>query len=1326
MTMTEPDTRTDIPITLRRDGTDRDVWCIADPTTTVSQIAEAGPDAVVLVDGVVVAPDLTVASAGVRSGSVVEVRAGDADDIDHESRTGSATLEAHRLAGPRSGEIDSVPHERPDVDADAPPATDDGVIVPTRRGLIRFAHRRPGTGADSIIDGVVHRPPTIDRPDDPPVLRVPDVEPATTSTSRLSWAMVLAPIPVAIIMMTLLGPRALVFAAMSPTLALGRAFEDKWRTRRARRQHAEACRLAGDTLTQQFDAVVEQEHDRRWRGHRSITDAALAGTNRGGPLWVSRPAGTRFGIVTIGYGATMWTPDVELGDHPFDGWTDAVQPRPLPLIPVEIETLGGRTVGVIGSDDQRRSVARSIVGQLVTATGPAHLRIVILTADGSAWEFAKWIPHARTLRRVEVCSAAADVAAALAVDDERHTLFVIDDPRLIGDSASGLPMALAADDPRRSFLALAHHRTHLPWTCRTTVAFADEPNGGLAEVTVDADEPVAFHGVRPTAPAMSWMETIARGLSPLTDPETTDQQAALPSSVSAEELWPLGKVAGVLDVWDRPARHLAAPIGIGAAGPVSFDLVSHGPHALVAGTTGSGKSELLRTIVAGIARHHGPERVNFVLVDYKGGGAFDVLEQLPHTVAVVTDLDDSLAGRALRSLRAELHHRELVLREHGVSDIADLPAPAHDGDGLPRLVVVIDEFATLAAELPDFMNALIDIAQRGRSLGLHLILATQRPAGVVDAKIRANTNARICLRVQDDSDSLDVIGERSAARLPSSNPGRAIAKLGDDRIVFQAASVSGPRRSTRPRQAMASFIARPVNRTPRSDGAEAETTIAVLGRLLQSAAVDGRREVPRSPWQQPLAADLDGSNLGPSVIGLADDPDRQRHIHLTYDPTIASLALIGAVGSGITTALSTCVRAAATGCDARSLHCYALDLDGSGLAELGDVPHVGEIVAPTDLDGRRRLAQLVASEQRHRRNGRGERPHLLVVVDGVDVLRSSDDPTDRQLLDLLGDIARDGPALGMTVLVGARSDRGLGSSLLGAIARRLIFSQNDPSSYLALGLKPRDVPALPSGRCIDSDDGLIAQIARRSASPWPPPGSRTAPPIPRLPEVVRANTDLHTPTWDAVQRTWTIPIGLDVDTLETASLELTSGDRIAVTGQRRTGRTTLLRQIVAAVSTTDPDTNVEVVTPRHNQLADDAIAGDSVRHLDLASSSSEDVTAWLNDITDREGRTVVVIDDADRCTARELGQLLESTDERVSIVVAARSEAFKNLTGWCRGALRDHVAVMCRPMPGDGDMLRARVAATTPDAPVGRAALVSGSHAQTIQLASVDPHPKSA
>ena len=375
------------------------------------------------------------------------------------------------------------------------------------------------------------------------------------------------------------------------------------------------------------------------------------------------------------------------------------------------------------------------------------------------WAWTRWLPH------VIGADEATPVTVPVWSSSTRRELVVPPAPRL---AAGGI--------------VLAPDVVALPSCCTHVATVADDATISLLEMATGTSRR-RDRGRRRRRCRRP--PTVARALAGFDDPELPELAAVCRRSWS----WPTcsAPARSTASRWRRrgapspPTR--PAPCAGGWSSPtasVEIDLVEHGPHALVAGTTGAGKSELLRTLVAGLAARSSPRDLTFVLIDYKGGSAFDACAALPHVVGMVTDLDDRLAGRALRSLEAELRRRERVLRAAGATDIA--PTCAAEADRtpapLPRLVVVVDELAGLAADLPDFVSSLVGVAQRGRSLGIHLVLATQRPAGVVNDDIRANTNLRIALRVQSAADSHDVLGQPDAAVLRADRPGRALVRLG--------------------------------------------------------------------------------------------------------------------------------------------------------------------------------------------------------------------------------------------------------------------------------------------------------------------------------------------------------------------------------------------------------------------------------------------------------------------------------------------------------------------------------------------------------------------
>lgn len=234
------------------------------------------------------------------------------------------------------------------------------------------------------------------------------------------------------------------------------------------------------------------------------------------------------------------------------------------------------------------------------------------------------------------------------------------------------------------------------------------------------------------------------------------------------------------------------------------DLTAHGPHGLVAGTSGAGKSQLLMSLVLGLAFTNSPEHLQFVLVELKGGGgAFLECEDLPHTAAMVTNLDGGGAARAITALYTESRRRQAIFKAYGGDSERYQQAHVRGEQAdaalvVPRLVIIVDEFAQLAEEHPDLLDQFVNVARVGRSLGMHMILATQRPSGIINGQIKSNTDLRIALRVTDPGDGHDVIDKPFAADIPKSLPGRAFVRAADELVEVQTAAV-GPtsRRSGR-------------------------------------------------------------------------------------------------------------------------------------------------------------------------------------------------------------------------------------------------------------------------------------------------------------------------------------------------------------------------------------------------------------------------------------------------------------------------------------------------------------------------------------------------
>ena len=329
-----------------------------------------------------------------------------------------------------------------------------------------------------------------------------------------------------------------------------------------------------------------------------------------------------------------------------------------------------------------------------------------------------------------------------------------------------------------------------------------------------------------------------------------------------------------------------------------------------------------------MASAHSPQRVTFLLVDYKGGSAFRDCVELPHTVGLVTDLSPHLVRRALASLSAELRYREHLLARYNAKDLVELERRG-EVDAPPSLIIVVDEFAALVQEVPEFVEGVVNVAQRGRSLGLHLILATQRPAGVIKDNLRANTNLRLALRMADESDSADVLGSSMAAYFDPALPGRAVSKSGPGRLTpFQTGYAGGWTSDTPPppqirietlSYGLSQVWEPPVNESD-FDHARADRGPTDIQRLVSTigiAAKTAELPTPRVPWLPELCPVYDLARLPTArrddqlVFGVADDPDHQAQPVVAFNPDKeGNLAVFGASGSGKSVFLRTIALAA--------------------------------------------------------------------------------------------------------------------------------------------------------------------------------------------------------------------------------------------------------------------------------------------------------------------------------------------------------------------------------------------------------------------------------
>ena len=639
--------------------------------------------------------------------------------------------------------------------------------------------------------------------------------------ARFGIAAIVAPLLMAVVMvMVMRDLRFALFALLSPVMAVGTTVEQKRRRKKDVQESDTAFDSALEEFRSDLDAAAAIERERR---RELAPDPALTLRRADLPttrLWQRRPGAEDFLILHAGVGNVGWEPRLTgtTGRKSDDEVQKLLDDAVLPAAPVEIDLTGAGVVGIVGDRDGCLAVARSLLCQAATHCGPADLTVGVFCDPGrdESWSWAGWLPHVRRMgdgtggrwistERGRSEGMLRSLRDGIDGHPTRSVLLVLDSDVLTeGRDAParqllgyGRPLDAAIVRPsgerapvQVSGIVIAANEEALPASCTTVIEVREDAHGRVHRPGDRTSvEEVVLAGITvPTAQAG------AGHLARFDDPELSIPGGVLPSLVRLPPLLGIDEIspAAIRRIWGSSTR-VATPLGVGESGVFGIDLVRDGPHGLVGGTTGSGKSEFLRSMVAGLAARNDPTRLTFILIDFKGGAAFKTCERLPHTIGTVSNLDEQLADRALTALEAELRYRQEVFAQAGEGiDNLDAYLATEPAEPMPRLLLVIDEFAMLAKDYPDVLKSLVSVAAVGRTLGVHMILATQRPAGVVNDDILANTNLRVALRVQSREDSTNVIGVQDASAIGRTQWGRAYVKLGQDDITpVQTALVTG-------------------------------------------------------------------------------------------------------------------------------------------------------------------------------------------------------------------------------------------------------------------------------------------------------------------------------------------------------------------------------------------------------------------------------------------------------------------------------------------------------------------------------------------------------
>lgn len=653
-----------------------------------------------------------------------------------------------------------------------------------------------------------------------------------------------------------------------------------------------------------------------------------------------------------------------------------------------------------------------------------------------------------------------------------------------------------------TFVFFGQERADIAQGCGALIEVSDMSRGILID-TSDKKRSTAFtyHPIEDEA-----MDSIVSLLTPVYTEEIS-LEGTLTKNVSMFQLLNILAVDD-LDLTKRWAstkvyQSMSVPIGVSKTGVVSLDLHDkfHGPHGLVAGTTGSGKSEILQTYILSMATLFHPYEVGFVIIDFKGGGMVNQFRELPHLMGAITNIDGREINRSLKSIKAELQKRQRLFAAADVNHIDKYIRKFKAGEvreALPHLIIIVDEFAELKAEQPEFMKELISAARIGRSLGVHLILATQKPAGQVNEQIWSNSRFKLCLKVQTQEDSNEVLKSPLAAEIKE--PGRAYLQVGNNEIfeLFQSAYSGASERADDGNVKEFAIYELPDTgkRIPvfaqkrQKSGENSATQLDAIVRYVHHYCEQNHLKklpdicLPPLPTNMPFFGKKIADGIGIS-LGIYDDPDVQYQGDVFVNFTQSNLLAIGAPQSGKTNLLQTVIRGIASQYTPAEVNIYIADFGSMVLQNYNTLKHIGGVVCANDPEKVKNLFKLLSEEVLRRKkrladagvssfasyleSGRRDLPQIVLIIDNIGLLRElylmDSDP--------LLPICREGLSVGISVVATNVQTSGIGYKYMSNFDVKLAFHCNDTTDYSAMFGSSKCQPVNTPGRCVLNIDKEI-------------------------------------------------------------------------------------------------------------------------------------------------------------------------------------------------------------------------------------------------------------
>ncbi len=939
-------------------------------------------------------------------------------------------------------------------------------------------------------------------------------------------------------------------------------------------------------------------------------------------------------------------------------------------------------IGIIGDGNKGKAfdLARLLILQIAANNCYTDVKMAFAfdgEKDGSEWKRYGFLPHvwsadyqmrymAATKEESEelfqtIISELRERTMSTYEDREKicthYVLFVSDISLLDGQ---GIVKYITEDAEKYSLtvVTLSEKYDDLLNNC-TYVLYSGNVFCGVHSLRTDYRESIVFDQV-----SVYDMELFTRKLA---DIRVNEDEAAggIPESLTFFEMLHIHRLSelNVKNRWEinKSYNSLRAVIGQKAGGKdciLDVHEKYHGPHGLVAGTTGSGKSETLQTYILSLAINYSPDDVGFFIIDYKGGGMADLFEGLPHMIGAISNLSGSSIKRAMVSIKSENMRRQRVFHEAGVNNINHYTRLVKAGETelpIPHLFIIVDEFAELKREQPEFMKELISVAQVGRSLGVHLILATQKPAGTVDENIWSNSKFKLCLRVQDKQDSKEMLHKEDAAFITQA--GRGYLQVGNDEVyeLFQsgwsgAEYIADTNYREDTNFAVLSDLGTIISKKRRIQPEKSSVKVisqleAVCGYLKEVAASNGYNRDYRL-WIPPISNPLyiedipdekegmsDGFSLQ-ALVGMYDDPGHQKQCPYMVDLSeMGNIAVCGTNLSGKSTFLQTMISSLFMRYSPDKLNIYIADFSNKSLGCFEHAPQIGGIVTEEDQDRIRKLIYLmnktIALRKRilagvnynsYIRSGKDGLPAIIFVIDNYSGFREY---TSDSYVDDIVKILHDGPAYGIYSVITGNSygSNDIPGRVEDNIATGIALLMNDKYQYPAIlrtgridiepeNLKGRGLVKIgdavlefQTALAVKAEDEMerlsrLRAISESIAGQWQ---GEAAEPIPEIPEKPEWNLFASRKDVVSMIRTnYLLPLGYDENSADAYGIDLRNTFCYLISGRVRTGKKNTMKILMNAAHMRDAD----LVVIEHG-TSDFAVPASDIGAVYLNSQSSQ-------------------------------------------------------------------------------------------------------------------------